>query len=91
MDAFDFERAFGRPVKIINDAAMQAMGSYEGGCMLFLGLGDGAGFYADCEWRASTDGTGASPLSPRPHVIRRHQRPEASRREKSVNILSGVD
>jgi polyphosphate glucokinase len=40
---FDFERAFGRPVKIINDAAMQALGSYRGGRMLFLGLGTGLG------------------------------------------------
>jgi polyphosphate glucokinase len=40
---FDFERAFGRPVKLINDAAMQALGSYEKGHMLFLGLGTGLG------------------------------------------------
>src|SRR5205823_6801626 len=36
---FDFAAAFGKPVKIVNDAAMQALGSYEGGRMLFLGLG----------------------------------------------------
>jgi polyphosphate glucokinase len=40
---FDFARAFGKPVKVINDAAMQALGSYEGGRMLFLGLGTGLG------------------------------------------------
>jgi polyphosphate glucokinase len=40
---FDFRRAFGHPVKLLNDAAMQAMGSYEGGRMLFLGLGTGLG------------------------------------------------
>jgi len=40
---FDFEKAFGQPVKIINDAAMQALGSYRGGRMLFLGLGTGLG------------------------------------------------
>ena len=40
---FDFAAAFGRPVKVINDAAMQALGSYEGGTMLFLGLGTGLG------------------------------------------------
>jgi len=40
---FDFEAAFGRPVRIVNDAAMQALGSYEGGRMLFLGLGTGLG------------------------------------------------
>ncbi|MCS6851875.1 MAG: ROK family protein [Gemmataceae bacterium] len=40
---FDFAAHFGKPVKIINDAAMQALGSYEGGRMLFLGLGTGLG------------------------------------------------
>jgi polyphosphate glucokinase len=40
---FDFAEAFGLPVKIINDAAMQALGSYKGGKMLFLGLGTGLG------------------------------------------------
>lgn len=39
----NFEHHLGRPVKIINDAAMQALGSYEGGRMLFLGLGTGMG------------------------------------------------
>ena len=40
---FDFRKAFGVPVKIMNDAAMQALGSYKGGRMLFLGLGTGLG------------------------------------------------
>jgi len=40
---FDFRSAFARPTRIINDAAMQAIGSYEGGRMLFLGLGTGLG------------------------------------------------
>jgi polyphosphate glucokinase len=40
---FDFSSAFGLPVRIMNDAAMQALGSYEGGRMLFLGLGTGLG------------------------------------------------
>jgi polyphosphate glucokinase len=40
---FDFHKAFGCPVQIINDAAMQALGSYRGGRMLFLGLGTGLG------------------------------------------------
>ncbi len=40
---FNFEKEFGCPVKIINDAAMQALGSYKGGRMLFLGLGTGLG------------------------------------------------
>ena len=41
--SFDYARAFGCPVKIINDAAMQALGAYRGGKMLFLGLGTGLG------------------------------------------------
>jgi len=40
---FDFKKAFKRPVKIVNDAAMQALGVYHGGRMLFLGLGTGLG------------------------------------------------
>jgi polyphosphate glucokinase len=40
---FNFEEAFNRPTKIINDAAMQALGSYRNGKMLFLGLGTGLG------------------------------------------------
>jgi predicted NBD/HSP70 family sugar kinase len=40
---FDFDRAFACPVKVINDAAMQALGGYQGGLLLFLGLGTGLG------------------------------------------------
>lgn len=40
---FNFAKAFGRPTQVINDALMQALGSYEGGRMLFLGLGTGLG------------------------------------------------
>jgi polyphosphate glucokinase len=40
---FDYQAAFGFPVKLVNDAAMQALGSYQGGKMLFLGLGTGLG------------------------------------------------
>lgn len=40
---FNFAAAFGRPVRLMNDAAMQALGSYKGGTMLFLGLGTGLG------------------------------------------------
>ena len=40
---FDYAAAFGLPVKVVNDAAMQALGSYEGGRMLFVGLGTGVG------------------------------------------------
>ena len=41
--SFDYAQAFPCPVKIVNDAAMQALGSYQGGRMLFLGLGTGLG------------------------------------------------
>jgi polyphosphate glucokinase len=40
---FDFSKAFGTPVRVINDAAMQALGGYDGGRMLFIGLGTGVG------------------------------------------------
>jgi polyphosphate glucokinase len=40
---FDYEAGFGKPTKVVNDAAMQALGSYEGGRMLFIGLGTGLG------------------------------------------------
>jgi polyphosphate glucokinase len=40
---FDFEKAFGCPVRLVNDASMQALGSYKSGIMLFLGLGTGLG------------------------------------------------
>lgn len=40
---YDFSRALGKPVRVINDAAMQALGAYEGGRMLFIGLGTGIG------------------------------------------------
>ncbi len=41
--AFDYAKALGRPTKVVNDAAMQALGSYRGGKMLFLGFGTGLG------------------------------------------------
>src|SRR5215471_9663866 len=40
---FDFAAAFDRPIRVVNDAALQALGSYQGGRMLFLGLGTGLG------------------------------------------------
>ncbi|HSI86882.1 MAG: ROK family protein [Candidatus Methylacidiphilales bacterium] len=40
---FNYQKAFGKPVRMVNDAAMQALGSYKGGRMLFLGLGTGLG------------------------------------------------
>ena len=52
---FDYKKAFGKPVRLMNDAAMQALGSYQGGRMLFLGLGTGLG-------SAFVDGDGVNPL-----------------------------
>ncbi len=40
---YDYEKAFGKPTRVVNDAAMQALGAYDGGRMLFLGLGTGLG------------------------------------------------
>ena len=45
---FDFETAFSCPVRLVNDAAMQALGSYQGGVLLFLGLGTGLGSAWSC-------------------------------------------
>ncbi|TIU04556.1 MAG: ROK family protein, partial [Mesorhizobium sp.] len=42
-NGYDFAAAFGKPVKVVNDALLQAIGSYDGGRMLFLGLGTGLG------------------------------------------------
>ena len=57
---FDFSAAFGVPVKLVNDALMQAIGSYDGGRMLFLGLGTGLGaaMIADnvAQWKRTADG-----------------------------------
>ena len=59
---FDFAAAFGKPVKMVNDAAMQALGSYEGGRMLFLGLGTGLGLGADRRAHDHPAGTGTADL-----------------------------
>ena len=62
---FDFESAFKRPVKLINDAAMQALGSYKRGKMLFLGLGTGLGSDYDRGWYRRTHGARPPPLQER--------------------------
>lgn len=63
---FDYQKAFGKPVKIVNDAAMQALGSYDGGRMLFLGLGTGLG-------SAMISGASLDPLE-LAHLPYRHDR-----------------
>ena len=59
---FDFAAAFGKPTKVINDAAMQALGSYEGGRMLFLGLGTGLGTTLIIDGFVAPDGARAHAL-----------------------------
>ena len=59
---FDFRKAFARPVKVVNDAAMQALGSYQKGKMLFLGLGTGLGSTLDYGRNRRADGAWPSPL-----------------------------
>jgi len=71
---FDFASAFDLPVRVVNDAAMQALGSYEGGKMLFLGLGTGLGFYDDRERHRRTDGTWSLALQER-HLRRLRWQP----------------
>ncbi len=80
---FDFEAAFGCPAKVINDAAMQALGSYHGGKMLFLGLGTGLGSAMIVRRRRRADGARASALS-KGHLRRlcRPARTRAPRQEK---------
>jgi hypothetical protein len=62
---FDYEAAFGVPVKIINDAAMQALGSYDGGRMLFLGLGTGLGSALVSNWQVVSLALGDLPYGRR--------------------------
>jgi polyphosphate glucokinase len=62
---FDFEAAFARPTKVVNDAAMQALGSYEGGKMLFLGLGTGLGSALVVDWTVEPMELGHLPFKER--------------------------
>ena len=80
---FNFEKAFNCPVKVINDAAMQALGSYKGGRMLFLGLGTGLGSAMIIDGAHAAHGVGAPPLS-QGHVrrLRRLARHRAVRQEE---------
>ena len=57
---FDYGNAFGNPVRMMNDAAMQALGSYRGGTMLFLGVGTGLGTALVVKRYHRANGTGAS-------------------------------
>ena len=57
---FDFSAAFGTPVRVVNDAVLQALGAYDGGRMLFLGLGTGLGSALVTERVVVPDGIGQS-------------------------------
>ena len=87
---FDYQAAFGCPVKVINDAAMQALGSYKGGKMLVPGPGDRSGFHHDCRWHRRADGAGPSSLQER-HLrgLRRHPRIGAGRQEEMAALCRG--
>ena len=65
---FNYSKALGCPVRIIDDAAMQALGDYEGGRMLFLGLGTGLGFRDDRRRRRRAHGTCPSSLQKRQNL-----------------------
>jgi hypothetical protein len=76
---FDFQSAFDRPTKVVNDAVMQAIGSYEDGRMLFLGLGTGLGSAFIVEGKIETDGARPSAV-PQRHLrgLRRSRRQETA-------------
>src|SRR5262245_7426525 len=78
---FDFRKACGKPVRLVNDAAMQALGSYGGGRMLFLGLGTGLGVRRRVGPRA--DGARAPSVHEGTDVrgLRRAARPREARQE----------
>ena len=65
---FDFERAFNLPARVVNDALMQALGSYEGGRMLFLGLGTGLGSAMIIDGVLGADGAWTFALPQRQNV-----------------------
>ena len=80
---FDFKAAFKRPVKVVNDAAMQAFGSYKGGKMLFLGIGTGSRFCHDRRRHRRTHGAWPSVLQ-KTHLRRlcRHPRIRSARQKE---------
>ena len=88
---FDFGAAFARPVRIVNDAAMQALGSYRGGRMLFLGLGTGLGSALVVDGRLRAHGAGPPALPQGPHLrgLRRRRRPRAARQEEVAQARLG--
>ena len=73
---FDIASAFGRPVKVINDAAMQALGSYRTGKLLFLGLGTGLGSALIVDGRILS-WNGSSPVRTAPTILRQAERTQA--------------
>ena len=87
---FDFESAFKHPVKIINDAAMQALGSYRGGRMLFLGLGTGLGSAMIVDGILEPMELGHLPYKKATFErLRRHPRTETARTKKMAQARRG--
>ena len=82
---FEFESAFGMPVRVVNDAVMQALGGYDGGRMLFLGLGTGLGFGARVRARRRAAGTWQSARCVRGHARRCDWREGTRIAEGTVN------
>jgi hypothetical protein len=68
---FDFSKAFGKPVRVLNDAAMQALGGYDGGRMLFMGLGTGVGSALVTEHVVVPLELGCLPFAPGETIVER--------------------
>jgi hypothetical protein len=79
---FDYRAAFGRPVRMINDAAMQALGSYKGGKMLFLGLGTGLGSALIVDGIVEPMELGHLPYRKSTYEVRRAGRPGEAGKEE---------
>src|SRR5277367_386631 len=90
---FDFDKAFGHPVKLINDAAMQALGSYDGGRMLFLGLGTGLGTAMVVGGVVEPMELGHLPFKHRTYedYMGERGRKEFGKKEWQAHVLEGVE
>lgn len=85
---FDFHAAFGKPCRLINDAAMQALGSYEGGRMLFIGLGTGLGSAMVLDGVLIPLEAGRIELQPASH-LRGHARPRRTQAARPNKVAKG--
>ena len=91
---FNFAAAFKLPAKVINDAAMQALGSYQGGKMLFLGLGTGLGsamivdgiVAADGAWRTYPTRSGPTKTMSAPRALERIWQEDMARSTSQMSL-----